>query len=185
MKSIKTILLIVAATFFIIVIGGGMYEHIAIVPKWKQAPPESLAMFQGKYGINPGNFWEKIHPVALALLIAALVANWKTPRKRYILITITGYAVALVVTFLYFVPELLSIIHTPYLAVADNGLIKRAGRWEMFSLIRLGYCFALAVVLLYSLTKGYETVPAITKKIKDIKRDDQTYRDIAALNKFK
>jgi hypothetical protein len=179
MKSIKTILLILAAILFIIVIGGGVYEHIAVVPKWKQAPPESLAMFQGKYGLNPGNFWEKIHPVTLALLIAALVANWKTARKKYILITIAGYAVALVVTFLYFVPELLSIIHTPYQAVADNGLIKRAGTWEILSLIRLAYCFALAMVLLYALTKGYEPAPAITKNATGAKNDNQNFKSVA------
>ena len=153
MKAIKTILLILAAISFINVIGAGLYEHIAAIPRWKLAPPSSLTMFQGQYGINPGAFWQKIHPVTLVLLIAALVANWKTGRRKYIFITIAGYAIAIGVTFLYFVPELLSIIHTAYQPTVDQGLVSRANVWEKLSIVRLVYCIGLASILLFSLTK--------------------------------
>ncbi|MBC7874423.1 MAG: hypothetical protein H7Y01_10525 [Ferruginibacter sp.] len=156
MKSTKTILLILASISFIIVIGGAVYEHLAVVPKWKQAPPASLTMFQGEYGLNPGVFWQMIHPVTLALLIAALLANWKTGRRKYIIIPITGYALALIITFFYFVPELLSIIQAPFATVADKSLVARANMWEILSLVRLVYILALAFSLLFSLTKGNE-----------------------------
>jgi hypothetical protein len=88
---VRNLLLSLACLSFIIVIGGAVYEHIAVVPRWSVAPPSSLAMFQGPYGLNPAPFWQIIHPITLVFFIAALVANWKTQRRKLILIAFGGY----------------------------------------------------------------------------------------------
>ncbi len=69
------LLLSLAILSYIIVIGGATYEHLAVVPQWTAAPPASLAMFQGTYGLQAQNFWIPIHPVTLILMGAALIAN--------------------------------------------------------------------------------------------------------------
>ncbi|MEI9947157.1 MAG: hypothetical protein WDN26_23445 [Chitinophagaceae bacterium] len=153
MRSFKIFLLIVAGTSFITVIGGAVYEHLAVVPKWKVAPPASLSMFQGEYGLDPGDFWELIHPITMILLVGCLVANWKTKRRKFIAMVIAGYILMAIVTLTYFVPELLSIIHTPYQAKVDKSLVSRAATWEKLSLLRLVFIVCLAYILLYSLTK--------------------------------
>lgn len=152
--SIRTLPLILACLSFIIVIGGAVYEHIAVVPRWSEAPPSSLAMFQGSYGLNPAPFWQFIHPVTLLFFIAALIGNWKTQRRKFILISFGGYMLILIVTAIYFVPELMSITTTPFSDIADPGLTKRAGRWETLSLVRLSFLLGLAVAALTSLTKS-------------------------------
>ncbi|HTE32247.1 MAG TPA: hypothetical protein VK666_17825 [Chryseolinea sp.] len=156
MKSFKTYALIAASICFIIVIGGAVYEHLTMVPHWKLAPPNSLTMFQGEYGINSGRFWQLIHPVTLILLITSLTANWKTERRKYIAIPLTGYVIILIITFSYFVPELLSIIQTPYQASVDVNLVARAGLWEKLSLARLAVLVGLASMVLMGLTRGNE-----------------------------
>lgn len=156
MKSLKTYLLVAASICFIIVIGGAVYEHLCIVPRWKLAPPASLSMFQGKYGVSSGSFWQLMHPVTLVLLIASLVANWKTQRRKYIAVPVVVYIIVLIITFFYFVPELLSIIHTPYQTSVDKSLAAKAGLWEKLSLVRLAIIIPMAVTLLLSLTKGNE-----------------------------
>ncbi len=153
MKSLKTYALIAASICFIIVIGGAVYEHLTMVPRWKLAPPNSLTMFQGEYGINSGRFWQLIHPVTLVLLIASLTTNWKTEGRKYIAIPLTGYVIILIITFSYFVPELLAIIQTPYRPSVESGLVARAGLWEKLSLVRLGVLFILAATLLLGLTR--------------------------------
>ena len=157
MKSIKTIMLILASISFITVIGGAIYEHVAAIPIWKLAPPVSLTMFQGEYGITPFHFWKSIHPITMLLLVLALVANWRTARKNLILVTIIGYVIVLVITFIYFVPSLLDIIEAPGNAVINESLVSRAATWEALSLVRLGCIVGLAIALLFSLTKGNET----------------------------
>jgi hypothetical protein len=162
-KNMKTILLILASISFIIIIGGATYEHVAVVPIWKIAPPASLTMFQGEYGLYPGNFWMSIHPITLVLLIAALIANWKTAGRKYIVIPLAGYVAILIITAIYFVPELMSITGTPYQPVADSGLVARAALWEKLSLIRGVLLIGAAATLLFSLTKTNEKRAQRTK----------------------
>ena len=151
---LRTILLIPACISFIIVIGGATYEHLAVVPVWSSAVPSSLSMFQGEHGLLAQNFWIPIHPVTIALLVVGLIANWRTERRIYITATLAGYFVILAATFTFFVPELLSILGTPYSQTVDLELTRRAGLWETLSLVRLGGLIALAVSLLIGLSKA-------------------------------
>src|SRR5688500_8574090 len=150
---IRTLLLILGSISFIIVIGGAVYEHAAVVPQWSSAVPASLSMFQGQYGLVAQDFWIPIHPITITLLVAALVANWGTGRRFYILATLVGYLAILAVTALYFVPELLTLTASAYSTTIDADLTRRANTWEILSLIRLGALIVLAIVLLLGLSK--------------------------------
>jgi hypothetical protein len=155
--NLKAILYAFACLSFSVVIGGAVYEHLAVVPQWSAAPPVSLSMFQGKYGLNAAAFWIPIHPVTLLLLIGALVFSWKTEGRKHVLITLTGYVIILGITATYFVPELLAITGTPFSETIDPSLTERAGRWELLSLVRLSVLVGLAVVLFLGLTRLHVT----------------------------
>ena len=150
---IRTLLLILGSISFITIIGGATYEHAGMVPGWTSAVPASLAMFQGEYAIIPWKFWIPIHPITIVLLVIALIANWKTARRNYILVTLAGYFAILAATFTYFVPELMVLTQTTYSATVDAGLTRRAGSWEILSLVRLGCLIVLALILLLGLSK--------------------------------
>jgi hypothetical protein len=149
----RNLLLSFASLSFIIVIGGAVYEHMAVVPRWSAAPPSSLAMFQGPYGLNPAPFWQIIHPITLLFFIAALISNWKTLRRKLILVVFGGYFLILIITAIYFVPELISVTGTAFSETVDADLTRRAGQWETLSLVRLIFLLGLAITLLTSLTK--------------------------------
>lgn len=148
----RTLSLIIASISFIIVIGGGTYEHLAIVPVWSEAAPASLTMFQGPYALKAQNFWIPIHPVTIASLAVALFLNWKTERRKFILVTISGYLSVIAVTAVYFVPELLAITQTTFSTAVDFELTRRANLWETLSLVRLLFMIGLAVTLLFGLS---------------------------------
>jgi len=151
-KSFSNILLIMASIAFITIIGAAIYEHAAIVPVWSIAPPRSLSIFQGEYGIQPANFWMPVHPVTILLLATAMIANWKQPRRKQILIVFCGYLLILVITAAYFVPELLAITTSTYSAATSADLTVRANMWEKLSLLRLSMLLVLAGILLRSLS---------------------------------
>ena len=157
---IRTLSLIFASISFTVVIGGAVYEHLAVVPVWSAAVPASLTMFQGEYRLAAENFWIPIHPITLALLIVALLFNWRTQRRNYLLATIGGYVVILAVTMAYFVPELMALTQSTYSTTANEELTRRAGVWEALSLARLGFLLFLAVVLLFGLSKPAESRPS-------------------------
>jgi hypothetical protein len=158
MNTFRTIVLILASISFIVVIGGAVYEHAGIVPVWASAAPASLAMFQGEYAIMPFKFWIPIHPITMLLLLLSLVFNWRSERRNSILTTIVGYAIVLAVTFLYFVPELMSITQSVYGATIDPELTERAQSWEFWSQVRLASLLLMAFILLFGLSKSPETL---------------------------
>ncbi|SKB71484.1 hypothetical protein [Dyadobacter psychrophilus] len=141
-----------ASIAFISIIGAAIYEHAAVVPVWSIAPPRSLSMFQGEYGIKPINFWMPVHPVTVLLLAAALMANWKEQRRKQILIVLCCYLLILAITATYFVPELIAITTSAYSAAVSGDLAARASTWEMLSLLRLSVLLILAATLLRSLS---------------------------------
>lgn len=151
-KSFPNILHILASIAFITIIGAAIYEHTAVVPVWSAAPPQSLSMFQGEYGLQAVNFWKPVHPVAVLLLAATLMANWRKPSRRHLLIALGGYVLILVITAAYFVPELIAITTSAYSPDVSSDLTGRAKTWETLSLVRLSGLLMLAVVLLYGLS---------------------------------
>jgi hypothetical protein len=150
----KDLLYSICCLTFSIMIGGAVYEHINVVPKWAAAPPVSLSMFQGEYGLKPGLFWMIIHPVNLLLFILTLILHWRSARRKNILIVLSAYVVILIVTSLFFVPELISITTTAWSTQVDSELTSRAKLWEILSLVRLGILLVLVLILSTGLTKA-------------------------------
>jgi hypothetical protein len=151
--NLKDMLYAFACLAFAAVIGAAIYEHLGVVPRWAAAPPYSLSMFQGEYGLNPEAFWIPIHPVTLVLILATLGFSWKTSRRKNVLIVLIGYVTILIITGVYFVPELLEITGTPYSTEIDTALTGRAKMWETLSIIRLFVLTVLAITLFLGLTK--------------------------------
>ena len=151
--NFKNIVYAFACLSFSVVIGAAIYEHVAVVPRWSAAPPLSLSMFQGEYGLNPTPFWMAIHPATLLLLAASILLFWKTGSRPYLLITSVGYVVILLITFAFFVPELVAITGSAISGKADVSLTKRAGLWETLSLVRLTILIVLSIILFLGLTR--------------------------------
>lgn len=151
--NIKHVIYAITCLSFAIVIGGAVYEHIAVVPQWSAAPPHSLSMFQGKYGLNPTPFWMYIHPVTLVLFAISIALFRNTASRPHLLISSIGYVIILVITFSFFVPELITITGATYAEHADAVLTQRAGLWETLSLVRLSVLIFLAIVLFLGLTR--------------------------------
>lgn len=74
MKS-KIVLYILTCISFCMIIGAGIYEHVSVWAVAFSEPPKSLAMFQGKYAIQPALFWKFIHPLTLILFIITVILN--------------------------------------------------------------------------------------------------------------
>ena len=146
--NFRNILYALTCLSFSAIIGAAVYEHIALWPAAFSEPPKSLSVFQGPYRLNAGAFWQSIHPVTLLLFGVTLFVGWKTTRRKNILIAVTGYALILTATFIYFVPELLELTATPYSDTVDASLQDRGSLWIALSLVRGGFLIVLGVNLL-------------------------------------
>lgn len=149
MLPAKQISLFVTVTVWATLIGGVMYSHIVYFPPYLAHLPASNSLITGEYGLKDGNFWMIVHPLAILSTILSLVLNWKLKGKRTLILASLGiYALAIVATAVYFVPELM--------AFADSGAsttvsaaewLRRGQTWQHMSWIR-GACMYTAFILL-------------------------------------
>jgi hypothetical protein len=114
--------------------------------------PASAAVVNGPYGLSEARFWMTIHPLLVLSLVVSLIANWRERTKRFLIgATLTVYIVVLVVSALYFVPELIAFHDSP---VTAGDWQTRANRWWNLSLIRGATLFIFSVPLLFALARS-------------------------------
>ena len=152
--NFRNILYALTCLSFSVIIGAAIYEHMALWPAAFAELPKSLSVFQGPYRLDAASFWMSVHPVTLLLFVITLVVSWKTARKKPVLIAMTGYILILIITSIYFVPELMELTGALYNDSIDASLQFRGSRWITLSLIRAAILILLAVNLLLGLTKA-------------------------------
>lgn len=148
MKNVnaRTISLMVSIIFYGILIGGIVYAHVVFFPSYLAALPASAALTNGPYALHDEYFWTLVHPLAILALIVALVLNWKIPaRRKLIAIPLGLYVIAIIVTFLYFVPELRAFRSSPNSSVSTAEWYARGQRWQHLSWTR-GTISGLAMI---------------------------------------
>jgi hypothetical protein len=144
-----------AIIFWGILLGGIAYSHVAFIPAYLSDLPNSAIVVTGKYGINEAPFWMTIHPLLILSLIVALAVNWKfKARRRLIAVSFGVYISVLIVTSVYFVPELLSFAKSQSSDLPASEWLARGHRWQNLSMIRGAICFIGFLPLLAAFAKS-------------------------------
>lgn len=135
-------------------LGGIAYSHLVYFPVYLSSLPASAVVVNGPYGLREGVFWMTIHPLLILSLVAALALNWKLrARRKLILISMAIYAAVIVVTSLYFLPELAAFERSPGSGVTAAEWLARGRRWQRLSWIRGAIMYAAILPLLLALTR--------------------------------
>jgi fatty acid desaturase len=122
-----TLMALVASWF--IQIGGQVFALIAVDGALAAAPPRSFAMLQGEYRYDSSLFWSTVPPLTSVLLIIALVTNWKTGRRKILLLALTLLMVTALVSMLYLEPLFDEIKAIGFRDEVDPALQRRAATW--------------------------------------------------------
>ena len=153
MDYIKNLLLIGAIITHFMLVGADTYGQTAITPIALSAPPASLAMYQGDYVYDPAPFWQVTNTVALIFLVAALLINWRTPRRTLLLLTLLGSIVISAISLGYIFPEYTDIVSSTYSDTVDPELQARGSTWSVMAMTRLFAFGLLGLLPLWALTK--------------------------------
>ena len=141
-----TIALMASILLMGILLGGIVYSHLVYFPVYLSSLPDSAVLVNGPYALQEQRFWLLIHPLAVLSLIVSLALNWKNrARRKLIAIPLIVYVLALVVTSLYFVPELMNFQNSRNLNVSRAEWYARGRRWQYLSWIR-GTLMGLSIV---------------------------------------
>ena len=156
MKTLRlsTISLMLSIILWGTLLGGIAYSHLVYFPVYLSALPDSAVVVNGPYGLHEELFWTLIHSLLILSLVVSLALNWKIrARRRLIGISLTLYALAIVATAFYFVPELRAFKNSPNLAVSPAEWFARGQRWQKLSWLRGTVMYLGMVPLLLALTK--------------------------------
>jgi hypothetical protein len=87
-------------------IGGGLFEHIVLIPLWSKSPPSSFAIIQPGTGVPLQNFWIPVHAAITVFLILSLIFAWRERKvRRLLLIGLASYIVMRAWSGLFFIRE--------------------------------------------------------------------------------
>ena len=139
-------------------IGGGLFEHLVLIPLWSASPPSSFSIIQPSTGVPLQNFWIPVHAAITVFIISSLVLTWKEFKvRRLLLIGLGSYIVMRVWSGLYFIREMLEFQKVPLDSPPSAELSARVASWifwtwfreplDIFSML----CFLLALYWLKSL----------------------------------
>lgn len=156
MKKANQFFLISTIFCWSIIIGAVVYSHIAYFPSLVFHLPESSILANGPYKINDELFWKLIHPITILFTSLSLYFNWKNIEvRKSITIALLIYVLALIATFTFFVPELITFFNSS----SNNSLLKpewlaRGERWLYLSWLRGCLMFIGFFLLLSALKKS-------------------------------
>jgi hypothetical protein len=136
-----------------VLLGGVVYSHIVFFPVYLSHLPESAVLTNGEYALHEENFWLLIHPLLVMSLIVALALNWRdTFRRKLIAATLGVYILVLVVSSLYFIPQLGEFRESLRTGGSAVEWMARGSHWQHMSWIRGGTLFVFSIPLLFALT---------------------------------
>lgn len=135
-------------------LGGIAYSHLIFFPVYLSALPESAVVVTGTYGLHEAKFWMLIHPLLILSLAATLALNWRSSARRYlILVSFVVYLAIIVVSAIYFIPELIAFERSAGSGVAASEWLARGQRWQRLSWVRGAAMYAAIIPLLFALTR--------------------------------
>jgi hypothetical protein len=118
-------------------VGGGLYEHMVLMPLWASSPPASFAMIQADTGVPLQNFWIPIHVAITVFLLLSLVLAWREKKARlFLLIGLASYLSMRVWSIVFFIPEMLSFQKVPLDSPPSAELLQRVAQWTSLTWYR-------------------------------------------------
>src|SRR6185436_20108329 len=92
-RYLPDVMLVALIVSCFIQIGAQLFSVSTIARVVQSAPPRSFAILEGAYRYDSSAFWQTVPPITGVLFLLALVANWKTDRRRLLLAAFTLFLV--------------------------------------------------------------------------------------------
>lgn len=132
-------------------VGGGLFAISVVVSTIIEAPPRSFALLEGEYRYDSSAFWETLPPITAMLFAIALIANWKTSRRRLVVTAFALFILGGLLAAFLLEPEFAKITETGYGDVVDPELQNRARNWYALDWAVWSIILMAGIVLLLAL----------------------------------
>jgi len=144
-----TLAALVASCF--IQIGAQLFALVVVAGTVTEAPPRSFAMLAGQYGYDSSGFWNTVPTITSVLFLVALIANWKTRRRKLLLFALTLFVTGSLIAGLLAEPVFSEMTAIGYSDRVDSALQIRAAKWYALDWMLWGVAASAGVALLLAL----------------------------------
>jgi hypothetical protein len=152
--GIATYLLMISVVLWGVLLGGIVFAHVVYFPVYLSHLPESAIITNGDYALHEEHFWLFIHPLLVLSLTVSLIANWSDAvRRKLIASTLVVYVVILIISAVYFIPQLAEFHDSPRSGISSAEWIERGQHWQHMSWIRGTTLFVFTIPLLIALAR--------------------------------
>ncbi len=110
-------------------VGAQLYALSVVASTVSAAPPRSFAILQGEYRYDSSAFWSTMPTITFVVFVIALVANWKTPRRKLLLLALSLFIIGGLAAGLYLEPVFDEMKAIGYRDEIDPELQSRAATW--------------------------------------------------------
>ena len=152
-RYLPNVMLVALIVSCFIQIGAQLFAVSMIARVVKSAPPRSFAILEGAYRYDSSAFWETVPPITGLLFLVALVANWKTDRRKLLLGAFALFLIGGTVAGLYLEPMFEELKGIGYRDVVDPELQARAATWYAMDWGIWGLGLIAGIALLIALAR--------------------------------
>ncbi|QCK15733.1 hypothetical protein [Mangrovivirga cuniculi] len=144
-------LLLIALTFM--QAGASLFAITVNISSLIEAPPASLTNAQGPYAFNPDIFWEKFPPLVFLTLLLALILNWKTYLRKWIISGGVIWVLSGFVAIVLLGPVQTEFLSTDYSDTVNPNLRKLGELWRNYSLLFMALSALSGIVYLLGISR--------------------------------
>jgi len=101
---IKNISYLLALSSLLMQAGAQLFAVTVIVTTLSSNPPESLSMLNGDYAYDSSDFWDVLPNITSIFLLVAILLNWKTDRKKYLIGSILVFIIGAIYSIFILAP---------------------------------------------------------------------------------
>lgn len=151
MKKISVFVFLALIGLLLMQLGASLISITIAVSTIVESPPESLAMTQGDFPYDSSIFWDVYPNILGSVFLIALILNWRTKFKKWILISFGLYIVMALFAIFIFEPAQADVLN--YNGTASQDLKHDAAMWYMYDWILFSIASAAAIALLIPVFK--------------------------------
>ena len=149
--NLKNIAMMALVASALIQNGAQLFALSIIARTVSKAPPRSFAILSGEYAYDSRIFWETVPPITLLIFVTALIANWKTARRKFLLVALGLFIAGGLFAGLYLEPMFDAMISQGYADHVDPVMQREAANWYMIDWAVWATGFAACLALLLAL----------------------------------
>ena len=151
--NLRNITMMALVAIALIQNGAQLFALAIIARTVSKAPPRSFAILSGEYAYDSRIFWETVPPITLLIFVTALIANWKTARRKFLLVALGLFIAGGLFAGLYLEPMFDAMISQGYADHVDPVMQREAANWYRIDWAVWAVGFGACLILLLALAQ--------------------------------